>query len=300
MRLENNTFDSAALPEIIALFAEEFPSSDKLLQPSYLKWLYECNPLGKARTVQVFENEVLIGFLAMVPVQLIASEEVREAFHVINVLVHPQHQGKKVFARMIESASELAASRNALLVGYPNSKSIGSWKRAGMQFHESLVPKMIFPSRKRAGFHAADVRDMTQLLEALNELDGKRTEEQRFRVRLFPEFVKWRYVNHPSKRYQIRIIQRKTTAVGLLVTERFYPGINLILDAVLAGDVEAECLSFLPWLSFLLEPAVLEQNSAGRSLQLPLKKQIPFFCTDFSRSLPIGVARKLGASVSDF
>ena len=33
MRLENNTFDSSALPEVTALFAEEFPSSDKLLQP---------------------------------------------------------------------------------------------------------------------------------------------------------------------------------------------------------------------------------------------------------------------------
>ena len=72
---------------------------------------------------------------------------------------------------------------------------------------------------------------MTQLLEALNELEGNQTEEQCFRVQMFPEFIKWRYISHPTKKYKIRIIQRKTTAVGLLVTERFYPGINLILDA---------------------------------------------------------------------
>ena len=223
MRLENNTFESAALPEVTALFAEEFPSSDKLLQPSYLKWLYECNPLGKAKTIQVFDGEVLIGFLAMVPVQLIASGEVREAFHVVNVLVHPQHQGKKVFARMIGSASELAASKNALLVGYPNSKSIGSWKRAGMQFHEPLVPKVIFPSRKRAGFRAADVRDMTQLLEALNELEWKSDRRALFSRSIVPRVYQVEVCQPPdeeisSSNYPSKNHGRRTTGYRALLS----------------------------------------------------------------------------------
>jgi hypothetical protein len=62
----------------------------------------------------------------------------------------------------------------------------------------------------------------------------------------------------------------------------------------------AECLSFLPWLTVVLEPAVLERSGAARTLRLPVKKEIPVFCTDFAKSLPVGITRKLGASVSDF
>jgi GNAT superfamily N-acetyltransferase len=300
MRLETKSFDSTMLPQVLSLFANEFASYDKLLQPGYLQWLYECNPFGTAKIVQAFEGKVLIGFLAMIPVQLIVSEEVREAFHIVNVLVHPRYQGKKVFARMITSVSEVAASNKALLIGYPNPRSVGSWKRAGMQFHEPLVPKLIAPSRKRAGFRSDEVSDMTHLSKVLRELELKRAERQYLRVRLSPEFIAWRYVSHPTKKYRIQLVWRKSEAAGLLITERFYPGISLTLDHILSDGVEAECLSFLPWLTVVLEPAVLEPKVATRNLRLPVKKRIPVFCTDYARALPIGTARKLGASVSDF
>src|SRR4051794_9864979 len=189
MRVETNAFDPSMLPHVLDLFANEFASNDKLLQPRYLQWLYECNPFGPAKIVQAFEREVLIGFLAMIPIQLIASEEVREAFHIVNVLVHPRYQGRKVFARMITSVSEVAASHKALLIGYPNPRSVGSWKRAGMQFHEPLVPKLIAPSRKRAGFRSDEASEMTQFSEVLRELELKRAERQYLRVRLSPEFI---------------------------------------------------------------------------------------------------------------
>jgi GNAT superfamily N-acetyltransferase len=300
MRLETTTFDPTMLPQILDLFANQFARYDKLLQPGYLRWLYEQNPFGKAKTVQAFEGEILIGFLAMIPVQLVASEEVREAFHVVNVLVHPQYQGKKIFARMITSVSELAASTKALLIGYPNPQSVGSWKRAGMQFHEPLIPKLIAPSRKRAGFRSGEVSDMTQLSDVLHELESQRAEKQYLRVRLSPEFIAWRYVGHPTKKYRIQLVWRKNKAAGLLITERFYPGINLTLDHIVSSGLEAECLSFLPWLTVVLEPAVREPKAPVRNLQLPVKRRIPLFCTDLARALPIGTARKLRASVSDF
>jgi hypothetical protein len=300
MRLETTTFDPTMLPQILDLFANQFASYDKLLQPGYLQWLYEYNPFGKAKTVQAFESEVLIGFLAMIPIQLVASEEIREAFHVVNVLVHPQYQGRKVFARMITSVSELAASTKVLLIGYPNPRSVGSWKRAGMQFHEPLVPKLIAPSRKRAGFRSGEVSDMTQLFEVLHELESEQAEKQYLRVRLLPEFIAWRYVGHPTKKYRIQMVWRKKKAAGLLITERFYPGISLTLDHIVSSGLEAECFSFLPWLTAILEPAVPEPKAPTRKFQLPVKKEIPIFCTDLARALPIGTARKLGASVSDF
>jgi GNAT superfamily N-acetyltransferase len=288
------------LPQVLGLFANQFASYDKLLQPRYLRWLYEYNPFGKAETVRAFESDDLIGFLAMTPVQLIRSEEVREAFHVVNVLVHPRHQGKKIFARMITSARQLAASNNALLIGYPNSQSVGSWKRAGMQFQEPLVTKLIAPSRKRPGFRAADVRDLAQCYDLLQELELKRSEKQYLRVRLSPEFLAWRYIGHPTKKYRIQMIQRKTEGAGLLITERLYPGISLTLDHMLSNGMDAECLSFLPWLTIVLEPALLKPKSVARTLPLPLKKEIPVFCTDFAKPLPIDITRRLGASVSDF
>ena len=49
MRLETKTFDSTMLPQVLSLFANQFSSYDKLLQPRYLQWLYEYNPFGKAR-----------------------------------------------------------------------------------------------------------------------------------------------------------------------------------------------------------------------------------------------------------
>ena len=170
-----------------------------------------------------------------------------------------------------------------------------------MQFHESLVPKLIFPSRKGAGFGAADVCDMSELFEGLNELDEKLIQAVLFSRSIVPRVYQMEVCQPPDEDISNSNCPDKNDGSRT-------PGYRALLSgnkphtrlAALPDDAEAECLSFSPWLTFLLEPAVPERNPASRTLQLPLKKHIPFFCTDFGRALPIGVARKLGASVSDF
>ena len=73
------------------------------------------------------------------------SDEVKTAYFVVNVLVHPKQRGKNIFGFMIEKAIEYVKNKRAILMGHPNSVAYGAWERAAMHFQPPLKSYFVMP-----------------------------------------------------------------------------------------------------------------------------------------------------------
>lgn len=285
---------------LFELFGSYFQPDDRLLTATYTRWLYADNPFGSARMVRVTEGDRWVGFMAMIPVQLVRCGERLRAFYVVNVLVHPAFHGKHLFGRMITAARQLAEAEGAALMGHPNDMALKSWQRARMHFHESLRPSLAWPRLWGRGMGAHVVREAGQLQASADVLADLALHSRGWRVAATPAYLDWRYLRHPSNTYGVQALTAQGVPVGVQITKRVRPGVRLLVDQFVLAEHARGATSLLPPLTLCFWPDSITHEMTGAVWALPWKKRIPFF---FTRALApeaaAGVAR-LGLSASDF
>ena len=113
----------AGIEAMSRLLRTVFPQAAHLT-PAYLRWLYAANPDGAAVGVNAYLGEELVGHYVLIPLRArLFGVEARGA-HSLNGAVHPDHQGRRLYARLGELAH--AAAREAgfeFLIGVPNASS---------------------------------------------------------------------------------------------------------------------------------------------------------------------------------
>ena len=293
-------FCDAHLEPLFALFGSYFKPDDRLLTASYTRWLYARNPFGPARMVKVVEGERWVGFMAMIPVKLGRSGESQQAFYVVNVLVHPEFHGKNLFGRMIEAAMVQVEAEGAALMGHPNDMALKAWQRARMHFHEPLSPSLALPFSWGSGIKsrmALSAADLAPQREALNEAVQQ---HPWWRVAATPQYLTWRYLEHPTNRYQVQCLEAKGVAKGVQITKRIKPGLNLLVDQFVHPSGTQAATSKLPLLTVCFLPGLAKADASTARWSLPLKKRIPFFLTRPSAPVNAIDAARIGLSASDF
>lgn len=296
--IENYADDQ--LGPLFELFGSYFQPDDRLLTTAYTRWLYAGNPFGLARMVKVTEGERWVGFMAMIPVELFRRGERLRAYYVVNVLVHPEFLGKHLFGRMITAAKKLVTEENAVLIGHPNEMALKSWQRGRMHFHDVLKPGLVIPRLRAKGMRACDVNDIKQLQTALPLLSAQATEVQRWSLAVTSDYVSWRFLCHPSNTYRVQLLESHGVPAGFLVTRKVRLGINLLVDQFTLDRYAADALGCLPWLTISFRPKSSMLEFSGSLWSLPVKKQIPFFCTYYQQPFSAGDVMHLGLSASDF
>ena len=293
-------YDDAQLSHLKTLFASYFKPDDRLLTESYSQWLYGANPIGRARIVAVVEDGRWIGFMAMIPVDLVKGEERRAAYYVVNVLVHPEHHGKNLFRQMIVAAKELAMAEDATLIGHPNEMALPFWKRARMQFQESLIPTLTLPTWHGLGLKVRPIKTLDQLQAVMSALPQRLVRMDRWNVALSAPYLDWRYLQHPTNRYYLQSIQLDGAVAGLQIVKRIRWGVNMLIDQFVIERHRNAATERLPWPTIAFKPETSIRTGCGLVWRLPLKKQIDFFCTHFQRPFEAGDLTGLGLSASDF
>jgi len=293
-------FNMSQFNHMAELFGSYFESNNKLLTRGYTEWLYAKNPFGLAKMVRAVEGDRWIGFMAMIPVQLAMHDANLLAYYIVNVLVHPQHQGKHIFARLITAAKELVKIENAVLMGHPNDMALKQWQRSHMYFHEPLRPNLVLPKLFCKGVNASDVQDARQLNSVLPVLQAQAKEANRLSVVITQAYISWRYFEHPANNYRLQLIEVDRVAVGFVITKKVRFGISLLVDQFMLDKHLSEGLGRLPWftVSFKADSSTRELSKSLRLL--PLKKQIPFFFTHYYLPFSKHDVMNLGLSASDF
>ncbi|MGV0983518.1 MAG: GNAT family N-acetyltransferase [Limnohabitans sp.] len=288
------------LGPLFELFGSYFQPDDRLLTAAYTRWLYAENPFGLARMVKVTEGERWVGFMAMIPVELARRGERLRAYYVVNVLVHPEFLGKHLFGRMITAAKKLVTDENAVLMGHPNELALKSWQRARMHFHDVLKPVLAVPRLLSRGLRACNVNDIKQLQTALPLLAAEAAKAQRWSLAVTSDYVSWRFLCHPTNTYRVQLLEGNGVPAGFLVTRKVRPGINLLVDQFTLGRYATDALACLPWVTVSFRPMSSMREFSGSLWPLPVKKQVPFFCTYYQQPFIAGDVMNLGLSASDF
>jgi GNAT superfamily N-acetyltransferase len=293
-------FDVSQLADLKALFASYFPPGDRLLTDAYSHWLYAGSPFGRALMVTVTEDGSWVGFMAMIPVELVKHDARMRAYYVVNVLVHPKHHGKNLFGRMITAAKERVTAENSALMGHPNDMALKSWQRAKMHFHQALIPSVRVPTlwplhMKVRGVQSKD--DLVALGPVMTQLV---TTSPRWNVSVSAELLAWRYLQHPTNRYRVQLIEVDGAAVGVQISKRMRPGLYALTDQFVADEHADAATALLPWFAVVLRSESVTNSQRGLAFRLPVKKQLPFFCTHLGEKMNTDDLTGLGLTASDF
>jgi GNAT superfamily N-acetyltransferase len=294
-----STFDINLFRELTALFSEQFDSGDRLLSAVYSEWLYSRNPFGLAEIVTAEQDGSWLGFMALVPICLARQDEVKIAYFVVNVLVHPKQRGKGIFGFMIDKAIEYVKNKRAILMGHPNSVAYRAWERAAMHFQPPLKSYFVIPKCVQWNTTVHEVGKASELRQFINQFNGQGQKSQEWRVILSEDYLEWRYLQHPKNNYCLRAINVKKGTVGVIVTKKLRSNVNMLIDQfALNGHVDTS-FGCAPWLTVAFLPQACRQDS-GRLWGVPLAKGFPFFCTDYEKPIGARELTRLGLSASDF
>lgn len=300
IELRISEFKKSQFEQIVALFGSYFPIGDKLLSMDYTDWLYDGNPFGRARLVVALESENWVGFMALIPVQLVRRDISMKAYYVVNVLVHPEHQGRNIFGRMITKAAKFVASENSVLMGHPNVLALKSWQRAGMHFREVLRPSLVIPKWQARGVRSIDVHNVKQLQPILSSLRTQANLSDSWQLEISDEYIKWRYLYHPTNTFRIQLVELNDNPVGFFVSRKIRPSINLLIDQFTVNGCEAKSMACLPWITVSFRSESSRRECSSSLWKLPFKKQLPFFFTYYEQAFTDRDVMNLGLSASDF
>lgn len=270
------------------------------MRSEYLVWLYIKNVFGRAKGVFVRIDGRLIGFMALVPVRVLHGQSDILAHYVVNVLVHPDHQGKNLFSRMITVAVDFSKQGRFALIGHPNDQALKFWQRKRMAFQDELHPRLILP------YYNSNFRK-TYRIDSESELDecfGRGSDfgasGDGLSVDVSPEYIKWRFASHPSNRYIIVAGRLRDGGMVIQVVRRLSFGKHMLIDVFHSGRTQQISAAGLPLVTASFRPSSEAVSVAHGEFAIPLRKRIPYFVSMFDL-LPAGSNVAMpGLSASDF
>ena len=288
------------LENIKSLFLTYFDKSDKALNSNYINWLYGLNIFGKARLVVAYENGEWIGFMALIPISLTKGSDRINAYYVVNVLVHPSHQGKHIFNRMITSAKALIKAEDSALLGHPNKNAIIMWRRAKMDFQSTLLPYFISPLQIFHKFKLKKVTHHEELADVCELLQSQSRASSRWNVDISTAYFAWRYLEHPVAKYNVMRLELKGKPIGIFVYKKIIFGLNMVVDRFILEEFAQSSFGAFPMWTVCFIPKSVAATLSGRLWPMPTKKIIPFFFTKDKDSVNAVDSEFLGLSASDF
>jgi hypothetical protein len=276
--------DSGHVELLIALGGTYYPYGHPALSKDFLRWMYLDNPSGPATLIVAHENDLWIGIIALIPIVLECQGMVQKACFAVNVLTHPSHRTKNLFVKMIKFARQLLAEQGVWLLGHPNANAVPGWKRQKMNFRD---PLRLHIAKFNLSLPLKGIRrisSLAQLRELPSSLWETLTERPDMHVKYTPEFISWRFLDAPHKKYTVFAVESRGQLLGLRVTRRFKGPVDLMVDFVapvpMLGDV----------LSSVRRPTLVMHSGLGCAAseinkgcwRLPYKRVFPFFVTTWN------------------
>ncbi|WP_176290660.1 GNAT family N-acetyltransferase [Vibrio natriegens] len=279
INIVNETFSDDFIEKVISLGSSYYDSNHYLLDKDYLYWFYEKNPCGNASLISVYDQNNLIGFMALIPINLSYKNENIKAFYAANVLTHPEHRNKNLFVKMIRFSQEYLKSIKACLIGHPNKNAVPGWKRTKMNFIEDFEVYITRPNldprvRCEKVVHA----------NQLNELDFSNFYNCDFLSEDIDfDFLKWRYLDCPGKKYTIYIIRKGNCIIGYKVLKKIKSCVSLLVhyESNYGEERSVVSSSLMPML-IMSSPRVDYISSVNQVLlRTKMKKKMPYFVTHY-------------------
>jgi hypothetical protein len=251
-------------------------ATDAHMTPDFYRWKYHT-PDGMARVASVTQGEVTLSSSAVMPLRVGCRGGSVIGWHCVDVATLPEARRKGHFLTTLRAVTETVPSGDVLFA-FPNSGSIVSFLKLGCT-ENRILTTWINPF----------VRLIRRRCEHIEEVDGFDAEHAIVGDRVSfagpfvdrrPDYLNWRYTDHPSNRY-VSFVYRGDGVEGLCIVRRArVMGRNLALvmevlgsnprvqSALLchaAGWASAERISMMALMS-----TMLPLSTASRTLFVPV------------------------------
>jgi len=236
--------DCSNLEELITL-SKSYYSTGDIIDKRYLEWQYLKNPYGLPFlfTSKDTLTDQLAGQYLVIPLEYQISGEKLAGSLSLNTLTHPDHQGKGLFTKMAKATyADCEASNNNFTIGFPNPLSYPGFVKKLNFSHLGDIPLLIKPLKpinilrsyfqKEKEKHGGEIiLEQVSSKKNIHQLDfHNQTDENKYNafwnkiMSNYPisankdfKFLKWRYNDHPTKKYKVYYIENNGEIDGVII-----------------------------------------------------------------------------------
>ena len=294
--------DSSHITALIGLGATYYPYGHHALSKDFLKWLYLDNPSGPATLIMAHEENFLIGLIALIPIVLECQGKLQKACFAVNVLTHPDHRSKNLFVKMIKCARQTLSEQGVWLLGHPNANAVPGWKRQKMFFRDSLHLYMAKFNWTLPFKSIRQISSLEQLKSLPSNFWGTLTERADTHISYTPDFIAWRFLDAPHRKYNVSAVEFRGNLLGLRVSRRFKGPVDLMVDCVAPVAMLGGVLSSVTWPTLVMHSGMGgATNEIDRGCwKLPIKRSFPFFVTTWDSTSVVNDPSGITLAASDF
>ncbi|HCR3764250.1 TPA: GNAT family N-acetyltransferase [Citrobacter freundii] len=277
------------LKKIIPFYKTAYDSENRIFNSEYLPWLLYKNPHGEGVSVNIKLNGEIISNMFLIPINMIKNGGDRKGYYVVDVLSHPLHRDKNLFVKMIRVTVEKIKSERAILIGHPNSNALPGWRRTKMNFMPPLQSYLTKPNWKLTIKNIKANRELVSSSTIGKEIDNIIGNSRNLIINADAQFINWRYIDHPCKKYKVTFVYKNNSMIGLKVSFKYMGFIDRIVHYLVESGCEKEVLSsqIAPQIiSFSGAVGVKEYNDAFFKNNIGGK--INFFFTDSASESDVG------------
>ena len=249
---------------ILDLARRVYSRSD-IINSSYFDWQYRKNSQGKAIIMLGLneeQNNSVIGIASVIPMSLSIDREIILGSLACNVAIHPDFRMRGNFSKLLSSLSSNLLENNIHYVyAVLNKNSYRAFMKQDYievirlpllakplkisKYFNNQIQKILSPFDriwKIKNNHSGTVKKFN---ESFNEKFEKLIEKKRKIVHIIhsrdQKFLHWRYQNHPTRKYQIFILEENQVLSGYIITtQAILKGkkIGVIVDFICDEDVK--------------------------------------------------------------
>ena len=295
------TANRSHLLNLIALGKTYYPIDHPVLTEDFLNWFYLDNPAGPATLIVAHEDDLWISLIVLIPVMLECAGQSQKACYAVNVLTHPEHRGKNLFVKMICHAKIHLSNAGVWLLGHPNANAVPGWKRQKMEFKNPLhlyLAKIRLPFSPVREKHIVSLKQLRAIPSSFwNGL----VDRPDAHVKCSPEYISWRFLDAPHKKYVVSSVEKHGELIGLRVTRHYKGPIDLMVDFIAPIKSLSDLLSSVRRPTLVMHPGIGTAEAEVRKAcwKLPVKRQFPFFVTTWEQKCVFDVSG-ITLAASDF
>lgn len=285
MKISLDNLNPKINSEIKNFYHSYYSDDNRIFTDNYLPWLLNENPHGKGFSLNIKIDDDLVANMFLIPVTLIKKGLEKKAYYVVDVLTHPMHRDKNLFVKMIRFAIEILHEKNAYLIGHPNANAMPGWRRTKMNFQPPMQSFFSKPSFKHKKKRVTSASEFTSAEK--EKIYSILSEQSFFVVKSDFEFMLWRYINNPLKKYKIEIIYSADEIIGLVVSYKIKKFIDRVVHYMYKEGVDRKVFksSLIPRV-FSFSHAIAHKGFKDSFYNKPFGHDINFFFSGFDGSVP--------------
>lgn len=287
------------IEELKLFYSSYYDKSNRIFIDDYLEWLLIDNPVDIGKCVSIKLNNEIIANMFLIPIVLTKQGCDKKSVFVVDVLTHPKHRDKNLFVKMIRALICYAKENKLLIVGHPNKLSTPGWKRTKMNFNQpirSYMSKLSFWSKdiKKESINNED--KMFILSNCINDILNK---SDNLIVKTNCDYLKWKYLDNPVKKYNVRAIFNRDIFVGVVVSYKLKFFIDRVVHYLIKKGSEKEVFNntFIPKIYSFPDETVINSDYGKYFYDKKIGSEINYFLTDYSNDSD---SLKLDASYVSF